>query len=118
MPNDFDNSSGANRRYMLLFAQAIVAGLANDRPNGKNTAKAAYLAVGYSPTNDNAARAAASRLLTNVIPVVESIKELQALALARVDAKLDISRERIGRRLDRASRMAEQENNPRSHGPK
>jgi hypothetical protein len=49
------------------FAQAIVAGLCNERPNGKNTAKAAYLAAGYSPTNDNAARAAASRLLTNVI---------------------------------------------------
>ena len=94
------------------FAQAIVKGLASDRPNGKNTAKAAYLAVGYSPTNDNAARAAASRLLTNVIPVVERIKELQAQALARVDAKLDISRERIGRRLDKASRMAESENNP------
>src|SRR5262245_59645419 len=94
------------------FAQAIVRGLASERPNGKNTAKAAYLAVGYSPTNDNAARAAASRLLTNVIPVVERIKELQQQALARVDVKLDISRERIGRRLDKASRMAEQENNP------
>jgi len=43
------------------FAQAIVAGLASDRPHGKNTAKAAYLSVGYAPTTDNAARAAASR---------------------------------------------------------
>src|SRR5262245_5773811 len=89
------------------FAQAIVKGLASDRPNGKNTAKAAYLAVGYSPTSDNAARSAASRLLTNVIPVVERIRELQAEALAKIQPKLDISRERIGRRLDLASRLAE-----------
>src|SRR5262249_49979875 len=89
------------------FAQAIVKGLADDRPNGKNTAKAAYLAVGYSPTTDNAARAAASRLLTNVIPVVERIKELQAEARAKLQPKLDVSRERIGRRLDLASRVAE-----------
>ena len=88
------------------FAQAIVAGLASERPNKKNTAKAAYLAAGYSTTTDNATRAAASRLLTNVIPVVDRIRELQANALARVDRKLDISRERIGRNLDEASRMA------------
>ncbi len=86
------------------FAQAIVAGLASERPNKKNTAKAAYLAAGYSTTTDNATRAAASRLLTNVIPVVERIRELQEQALARVDRKLDISRERIGRNLDEASR--------------
>ena len=94
------------------FAQAIVAGLASERPNKKNTAKAAYLAAGYSTTTDNATRAAASRLLTNVIPVVERIRELQEQALARVDRKLDISRERIGRNLDEASRMARQQGNP------
>ena len=88
------------------FAQAIVAGLASERPNKKNTAKAAYLAVGYSPSSDHAAEVAASRLLRNVEPVVERIRELQANALARVDRKLDISRERIGRNLDEASRMA------------
>jgi hypothetical protein len=93
------------------FAQAIVKGLANDRPNGKNTAKAAYLAAGYSTSTDNAARANASRLLTKAIPVIERIKELQAQALARVDRKLDISRERIGRRLDMASRKAEDDGN-------
>jgi len=89
------------------FAQAIVKGLASDRPNGKNTAKAAYLAVGYSPTNDRAAIAAASRLLTKVDSVVERIRELQAEALAKIQPKLEVSRERIGRRLDLASRMAE-----------
>src|SRR5260370_1751538 len=89
------------------FAQAIVRGLASERPNGKNTAKAAYLAAGYSTTTDNATRTNASRLLTKAIPVIERIRELQAQALARVDRKLDISRERIGRRLDLASRTSE-----------
>ena len=91
------------------FAQAIVAGLASERPNKKNTAKAAYLAVGYSPSSDHAAEVAASRLLRNVEPIVERIRELQANALARVDRKLDISRERIGRNLDLASRIAQDE---------
>jgi len=94
------------------FAQAIVKGLASERPNGKNTAKAAYLAAGYSPSNDRSATVAASRLLTIVDPVVQRIRELQEQALARLDRKLDVSRERIGRRLDLASRMAEQENKP------
>jgi hypothetical protein len=93
------------------FAQAIVAGLASERPNKKNTAKAAYLAAGYSTTTDNATRANASRLLTKAIPVIERIRELQAQALARVDRKLDISRERIGRNLDLASRIAQEERN-------
>jgi hypothetical protein len=87
-------------------------GLASERPNGKNTAKAAYLAVGYSPANDQTAEAAASRLLRKVKPVVDRIRELQEQALARIDRKLDISRERIGRRLDLASRMAESGNDP------
>jgi hypothetical protein len=94
------------------FAQAIVKGLASDKPNGKNTAKAAYLAAGYSSTSDRSAIVNASRLMTKVDSVVQRIRELQAQALARVDRKLDISRERIGRRLDLASRMAEEQQNP------
>ena len=93
------------------FAQAIVKGLASDKPNGKNTQKAAYLAAGYSPTTEPAAKAAASRLLRKVKPILERVRELQAQALARLDPKLDISRERVGRRLDMASRMAEDEGN-------
>jgi hypothetical protein len=93
------------------FAQAIVKGLASDKPNGKNTQKAAYLAAGYSTTTENATEAAASRLLRNVKPVVERVRELQAEALARIERKLDVSRERVGRRLDLASRKAESEGN-------
>jgi len=91
------------------FAQAIVKGLASDKRNGKNTQRAAYLAAGYSTTSDEATDAAASRLLRKVKSIVERIRELQANALARVDRKLDISRERIGRNLDLASRIAQDE---------
>ena len=41
------------------FAQAIVKGLASDKPNGKNPQKTAYLAAGYSTTTENATEAAA-----------------------------------------------------------
>ena len=93
------------------FAQAIVKGLASDKPNGKNTQKAAYLAAGYSPSSDHAAENSASRLVRNVGPVIERIKELQAQALARIQPKLDISRERVGRNLDLASSFAQQQGN-------
>ena len=93
------------------FAQAIVKGLASDKPNGKNTQKAAYLAAGYSPTTEPAAEAAASRLLRKVKPILERVAELQAQALAKLERKLDVSRERVGRRLDLASRMAQGEGN-------
>src|SRR5262249_15722047 len=93
------------------FAQAIVKGLASDKPNGKNTQKAAYLAAGYSPATIEAADASASKLLRKVKPILERVRELQAQALARVEPKLDISRERVGRRLDLASPKAEHEGN-------
>ena len=97
------------------FAQAIVKGLASDKPNGKNTQRAAYLVAGYSTTSDETTDAAASRLLRKVKAVVDRIRELQAQALARVDRKLDISRERIGRRLDMAPRKAENDGNTAKH---
>src|SRR5262245_35509518 len=89
------------------FAQPIVKGLASDKPNGKNTQKAAYLAAGYSTTTENATEAAASRLLSRVKPIADRVAELQAQALTKIERKLDVSRERVGRRLDKASRMAE-----------
>src|SRR5262245_30971998 len=94
------------------FAQIIVKGLASDKPNGKNTQRTAYLAAGYSTTSDETTDAAASRLLRKVKAVVDRIRELQEQALARIDRKLDISRERIGRNLDEASRMSRQQGNP------
>src|SRR5262252_3373258 len=90
------------------FAQAIFAGLSRHQ----NYSKAqAYRDAGYKVTNGNSARACASRLLTFANGVSERIHELQAEQLARITPKLDVSKERIGRRLDLASQMAEQQGN-------
>jgi hypothetical protein len=90
------------------FAQAIFAGLSRHQ----NYSQAqAYRDAGYKVTNGNSARACASRLLTFANGVSERIHELQAEQLARITPKLDLSKERIGRRLDLASTIAEQERN-------
>ena len=99
----------ANPRHEA-FAQAFVASLSNNR-KGKNTATAAYLAAGYSASRDSARRAA-SRLMTFVDTVAARVAELQAEQVARLQPKLDLSKERVGRRLDEASRIAEEDRNP------
>ena len=98
----------ANPRWER-FAQCLVASL-SDKPAGKNTFKAAYIAAGYS-ARDHSAEELASRLLRKVEPIAARVKELQAQQLARIQPKLDLSKERVGRRLDLASRMAEEQNN-------
>jgi hypothetical protein len=50
-------------------------------------------------------------LLTFVDGVAERVHELQAQQLDRIKPKLDLSKERIGRRLNLASEIAEQERN-------
>src|SRR5262249_13874518 len=55
------------------------------------------------------AEAAASRLLNKVKPIADRIKELQTQALASLERKLDVSRERVGKRLDMDSRKDENE---------
>jgi tetrahydromethanopterin S-methyltransferase subunit G len=92
------------------FAQCLVASL-SDKPEGKNTFKAAYIAAGYS-ARGHSAEELASRLLRKVEPIAARVKELQAQQLARIQPKLDISKETIGRRLRRASIMAEEDRNP------
>jgi hypothetical protein len=96
------------------FAQCLVASL-SDKPEGKNTFKAAYIAAGYS-ARGHSAEELASRLLRKVEPIGQRIRELQAEQQARLQAKLDLSKERVGRRLDKASRMAEQQGNPQAIG--
>jgi hypothetical protein len=59
----------------------------------------------------NPAEAAASRLLRRVKPIADRVRELQAEANARLQPKLDLSRERVGKRLDLASRIAEEDRN-------
>src|SRR5262245_66695403 len=95
----------ANPRWER-FAQCLVASLSDKL--GKNTFKAAYIAAGYS-ARGHSAEELASRLLRKVEPIAARVKELQAQQLARIQPKLDLSKERVGRRLDLASRIAEQQ---------
>lgn len=91
------------------FAQAFVASLT--KPNGKgNSATQAYLDAGYR-TSRNGAGASAARLLGFVSSVAARVQELQSQQLARIQPKLDVSKERVGRRLDIASQIAEQDRN-------
>ena len=70
----------------------------------------AYNAAGYI-AKGAVADANASRLLRKAKEIGERVAELQAQALARLEPKLDVSRERVGKRLDLASRMAQTEGN-------
>src|SRR5262249_31259353 len=108
----------ANPRHEA-FAQAIFQGLSQDPQPGLRTGASretfsngkAYKRAGYLPSNTNAADAAASRLLRKVKPILERVRELQAEANKRLQPKLDLSRERIGRDLDQASRIAAEQKN-------
>jgi len=86
------------------YAQAFFAGLSNG-----GTQEKAYRAAGYLVTNKNSANACASRLM---LRIANRVRELQAEANKRLQPKIDLSRERIGKRLDLASRIAEEQKNP------
>jgi valyl-tRNA synthetase len=88
----------SNPRYER-FAQALFAGLAGET-RVKRAQSTAYLAAYPNCSNGNSAEAAASRLLRRVKPIIERVRELQAEANARLQPKLDLSRERVGKRLD------------------
>lgn len=92
------------------FSQAFVASLSN-KTQGKNTQAAAYLAAGYSTKTKAAASQCAYRLLKFVDTVAGRVAELQQEQVARLKPKIDLSKERVGRRLDLASRIAEEEGN-------
>jgi hypothetical protein len=96
------------------FAQAIVEGLANGDRKPYSQGRA-YIAAGYTAKDQGkrggSAECAASRLLNRVKPILERVRELQAEANARIQPKLDLSRERIGRRLNLASQIAEEDRN-------
>ena len=100
----------SNPRYER-FAQALFAGLAGET-RVKRAQSTAYLAAYPNCSKGNPAEAAASRLLRRVKPIADRVRELQAEANARLQPKIDLSRERVGRRLDLASKMAEKQQNP------
>ncbi len=86
------------------YAQAFFAGLSNGI-----TQEQAYRAAGYQITNKNSGKACASRLM---LTIANRVRELQQEANKRLQPDVDLSRERVGRRLDLASRMAEEQKNP------
>ncbi len=96
------------------FAQCIVIGLVQPQgspySNGRAYQAAGYLAKGAG-TSGGSAEAAASRLLKKVKPILDRVNELQAEANARLEPELDVSRHRVGKRLNKASVIAEQERN-------
>src|SRR5262249_30733221 len=97
------------------FAQLIVQGLIDGDRKAYSQGRA-YIAAGYEAKDagkrGGSAEAAASRLLNRVKPIIDRVRELQTEATKRLQPKLDLSRERIGRKLDIASNIAEQDRNP------
>jgi hypothetical protein len=92
------------------FAQALFAGLAGET-RVKRAQSTAYLTAYPNCSNGNSAEAAASRLLRRVKLILDRVLELQAEQTKRTQRKIDISRDRLARRLDLASTMAEQQQN-------
>jgi hypothetical protein len=99
----------SNPRYER-FAQALFAGLTG-QTRLERANSTAYVTAYPNCSNGNSAEAAASRLLRRVKPILERVRELQAEQNKRLEPKLDLSKERVGRRLDMASRKAEHEGN-------
>src|SRR6266487_820144 len=97
------------------FAQLIVKGLVNGDRKAYSQGRS-YVAAGYQAKDagkaGGSAEVCAARLLTKAQCISERVRELQAEANARLELKLDLSRERVGKRLDLASRMAESQGNP------
>jgi hypothetical protein len=92
------------------FAQALFIGLA-DKTRQERANSTAYLTAYPASTAPGSAAASAARLLSRVSPILDRVLELQAQQARRTQKKIDISRDRLARRLDLASTMAEQQQN-------
>jgi len=90
------------------FAQALFAALSDGQ--GYSQGKA-YRAAGYLAKPGASADSAASSRLRKFKAITDRVRELVAEANARNQPKIDLSRERIGKRLDLALRIAEQQGN-------
>src|SRR5262245_3627215 len=102
MPSRVKRSNPRHER----FAQALFAALLGETRVAR-AQSTAYLEAYPNCTEGNSAEAAASRLLRRGKAIAVRVAELQAQALAKIERKLDVSRERVGKRLDMASRIAE-----------
>jgi hypothetical protein len=85
------------------YAQEFFKGLSNGI-----TQHEAYKAAGYLPSNKNSAKAGASRLM---LTIANRVRELQEESNKRLTTKIDLSRQRVGKRLHLASEMAERQGN-------
>ena len=92
------------------FAQAIFAGLTG-KTRIDRAQSTAYLKAYPNCSSGNSAEACASKLLRRAKPILGRVRELQAEANARQQTKIDLSRERVGRDLDTASRLAKEQGN-------
>ena len=92
------------------FAQAIFAGLTG-KTRINRAQSTAYLKAYPNCSSGNSAEACASKLLRRAKPILGRVRELQAEANARQQTKIDLSRERVGRDLDTASRLAKEQGN-------
>jgi hypothetical protein len=92
------------------FAQALFVGLAG-KTRQERAQSTAYIAAYPTNAGGRSAAAAAARLLARVSPILDRVLELQAEQAKRTQRKIDISRDRLARRLDLASTMAEQQQN-------
>jgi valyl-tRNA synthetase len=100
----------ANPRWER-FALALFAGL-DGKTRIERAQSTAYLAAYPNCKPGNSAESAASQLLRRIKPITDRVRELQAEQSAKIQKKIDLSKERIGRRLNLASEMAEQQQNP------
>jgi hypothetical protein len=92
------------------FAQALFVGLGG-KTRHERANSTAYLTAYPGSTAPGSAKASAARLLTRVSPILDRVRELQAEQAQRTQKKVDISRDRLARRLDMASTLAEQQGN-------
>jgi hypothetical protein len=92
------------------FAQALFIGLGG-KTRHERANSTAYLTAYPGSTAPGSAKASAARLLTRVSPILDRVRELQAEQAQRTQKKVDISRDRLARRLDMASTLAEQQGN-------
>ena len=100
----------ANHRWER-FALALFAGL-DGKTRIERAQSTAYLAAYPNCKPGNSAESAASQLLRRIKPITERVRELQEEQSRKIQKKIDLSKERIGRRLDLASQMAERQQNP------
>jgi 3-methyladenine DNA glycosylase/8-oxoguanine DNA glycosylase len=92
------------------FAQALFIGLGG-KTRQERANSTAYLIAYPGSTAPGSAKASAARLLARVSPILDRVLELQAEQAKRTQKKIDISRDRLARRLDMASTLAEQQGN-------